>query len=400
MSQEVKTDVVKPIVLDFAEYTKRKKEAIDSAHDSAIEYAEAARNSAYTSAANARADAEALAGENLSAQQAAVEAAYRRAQTGYGRQAESLARAGLTGSGYSDNLVRDAYATRASGNMAAQQAYGDAMLAAQQTENAAKAKAAAEFDLAKYTADAAKLKAETDLDAEMYMKGEEESGSKAAFDALVARTDEGAAAEAERLVGLGILSPEERDSAKTQWNTNIPTDDAAFTDGNGAYLSKKQAEDALDAYRSNAWKDETKLKELEATYAKLYTPKTVAGIEYNGDRDLSSEGRNFSIDYDGTTYYLQSAGEVTKGNVVSVAQDLEDGTVFALGGELYVKKNVDGESHVYAIEKRGWANGKTNSYTLLLAKLKASGQTKREETKSEETVNEEETKFPDEVGEL
>ena len=48
---------------------------------------------------------------------------YERNKVSYGQNAESLAQAGLTGSGYSDNLMRDAFATRQTAIAAVEDAY-------------------------------------------------------------------------------------------------------------------------------------------------------------------------------------------------------------------------------------------------------------------------------------
>lgn len=69
----------------------------------------------------------ATAGEVLGENRAAVDYNYNRSTTGYGMLAEQLAQSGLSTSGYSDNLTRDAYANRQTGYSDAYKIYSDSV---------------------------------------------------------------------------------------------------------------------------------------------------------------------------------------------------------------------------------------------------------------------------------
>ena len=91
----------------------------------------------------------ATAGEVLGENRAAVDYNYNRSTTGYGMLAEQLAQSGLSTSGYSDNLTRDAYASRQTGYSDAYKIYSDSV------QKAADDKAAADrtLDLEAYQHD-------------------------------------------------------------------------------------------------------------------------------------------------------------------------------------------------------------------------------------------------------
>ena len=65
---------------------------------------------------------------------AAADSAFERSKSTYGLTAEYLAQSGLANSGYSDNLMRDAYAVRQSGYSAAGTTYADLIDAAERTK--------------------------------------------------------------------------------------------------------------------------------------------------------------------------------------------------------------------------------------------------------------------------
>ena len=72
----------------------------------------------------------------LKEQQTAADAVFERSKPTYGMMAEQLAQSGLSGSGYSDNITRDAYAARQASYDNAHKIYGDTVRVAEQTKYA------------------------------------------------------------------------------------------------------------------------------------------------------------------------------------------------------------------------------------------------------------------------
>ena len=425
MAEGVIKDLETGAILSYEDYMNKRRQTVTAQYDAAVNAAKTAQEEADAYAAAARTEAERVAGNVLNATQADIDAAYQRAQAGYGATAESLSRAGLTGSGYADNLARDAYASRASSHMTAQKTYSDAMQAAANAESKAVADAAAAYRTTVAAADQAKLAEEAKIDADAYTHRQEQAkievdlqaladqgayspgaikslaaaygitgtaldnimatanaraeGSKGALRDLVASTDETAATEADVLRATGVITPEEYDTLKTQWQNNVKTGAEVFTMADGQLLSQSDAQTIIDTLKSNKWAEgmDEKIADLQATFDSLYKHTGTAGknnttVTYTGGRDLSKAGRNFSVtapngDDDSYRYDLQSSGEVTDTRVVEAAAGYGDGQVFMLNDKLYVKKIVNGTTHVYGIEARGWASGKDNSYTKLLA---------------------------------
>lgn len=423
MAEGVIKDLETGAILSYEDYMNNRRKNVTAQYDAAVNAAKTVQEEADAYAAAARTEAERVAGNVLNATQADIDAAYKRAQVGYGRQAETLARAGLTGAGYADNLTRDAYATRASSHMTAQKTYGDAMQAAANAESKAVADAAAAYRTTLAAADQAKLAEEAKIDADAYTHQQEQAkaevdlltladqgayspgaieslaaaygitgtaldnimatanaraeGSKGDLRDLVASTDETAAAEADALFATGVITQEEYDNLKTQWQNNVKTGAEVFTMPDGQLLSRSDAQTIIDTLKSNKWAKgmEEKIDDLQATFDRLYKHTGSAGngttVTYTGGRDLSKAGRNFSVtapngDDESYRYDLQSSGEVTDTRVVEAAAGYGDGQVFMLNDKLYVKKIVNGTTHVYGIEDRAWANSRNNSYDLLL----------------------------------
>lgn len=104
-------------------------------YDTATGLATSAKNAAIDGARSSRDISYAEADKLLGAQKGAAQDAFARSQVTYGQAAETLGRAGLTGSGVSDNLTRDVYAQRAEAVAAANAAHGASREAAGRAYN-------------------------------------------------------------------------------------------------------------------------------------------------------------------------------------------------------------------------------------------------------------------------
>lgn len=124
-------------------------------------------------AAEARDNAKASAASILSEAKTDADTEYERSKSTYGMLAEQMAQSGLSGSGYSDNLTREAYAARQTGYdnafknynemmRAADQKYQEGMLAAEEAALAYKEGIDQNFDL--IYADIAQGTSKSDLD--------------------------------------------------------------------------------------------------------------------------------------------------------------------------------------------------------------------------------------------
>ena len=150
--------------------------AAATARDSAYSYAEGERVRAEEAARTGLSDANAAADARQSQSIVLANDAFERDKVTYGQAAERLAQAGLTGSGFSDNLTRDAFASRATlyadanrtnaaEKHAAEVTYRDAMAKAAGDEADSKYKAESEYDAAMATAAAEKDKGIYDANA-------------------------------------------------------------------------------------------------------------------------------------------------------------------------------------------------------------------------------------------
>lgn len=154
--------------------------AAGTARDTTISYAAGERARAEAVAGTGLSDATKAAGERLRGSIAQADDTFERDKVTYGQAAERLAQAGLTGSGFSDNMTRDAFASRAAlysdanrtyaaEKNAAEVTYRDAMAKAESDEAKLKYGAQATYDTTMTEAagirDKTKYEAESDYDA-------------------------------------------------------------------------------------------------------------------------------------------------------------------------------------------------------------------------------------------
>lgn len=125
---------------------------INTQYKGDITYAKGVRKNAEAAAATGLSDANAAADERLRGSIVQADDTFERDKVTYGQAAERLAQAGLTGSGYSDNLTRDAFASRATLYADANRTNAAEKHAAEVTYRDAMAKAASDEAEAKYLA--------------------------------------------------------------------------------------------------------------------------------------------------------------------------------------------------------------------------------------------------------
>lgn len=300
------------------------------AYRSALDYAETKYDNSVSAAGNAYTAASSAAETALGQNQALVSDAYRRDLATYGRKAEALAQSGLTGSGYSDNLARDAYASRQQGMSEAQLAYSKALTDAASAKELAIGAAKDEKLANEYSATAAY---QTAL-AEVEKNAADTALTRTELLDIVNSADTSAPDEVERALLGGVITADEANTYRDAWNAAINPNSAFTVDG--ASMPKEDADALLRAYKSNPWADATKVAALEDKYREIY----------EGD---TSEGQRLGQVYTGQTIQIvtnergskakMKVGKaVTSPNVLSAASNLADGAVFTYGVSKYLKQ--------------------------------------------------------------
>lgn len=360
-----------------------------------VKYVEAAYDTAMRAADTQKEGAIKAAGDTLAGSLAGAEANYKRARVNYGVTAERMAQAGLTGSGYSDNLARDAYAMRQASMDNARVAYGDAVERANYTYGDAKTKAETDAigalagafennqqDFAKYLG-AVKTGEITPVEAERLAAGLglgedqlkmiKDAGLAYGRDTVVTdvNSPEFSASAIEAAVDQGYLKREDADDIKAKWLADVMNDESAFM-VDGALMAAEDAERMVKDYENHAWADpataEAFRKAFENTYGNvsgLVTPSVKFKVD-NWTTGLEKEGNDFIISLqnkDGTnkTFKVESGGEVVNEKIISAAKDLENGAVFGYDGKAYIYKN----GRVYAVRGTGGGALSTDAYDAI-----------------------------------
>ena len=369
-----------------------------------VKYVEAAYDTAMRAADTQKESAITAAGDTLAGSLAGAEANYKRARVNYGVTAERMAQAGLTGSGYSDNLDRDAYAMRQASMDKARVAYGDAVERANYTYGDAKTKAEtaaigslagiyetenkefnqyladvksgvltpkeAETIAARYSADSEQNKMLTDAIG-IYKAQAVADLDAAALDGSITP------AMIETAVAAGVIDGTKEGKYIDDWKKLIRTGADAFVvgkDENGAdvYMSGPEALRVLQEYENHEWLQDEDGKKIVENLRKSYADKygksdesgkltftTKATAKYRGGAEgagwKGNVGDNFSVSVgegdDEEVYLVESGGEVTDAEIKSVATNVEEETVFPYANKLYIKHN----GRVFLVQERPWA---------------------------------------------
>lgn len=327
---------------------------------------------------------------------------YEQNKATYGANAEQLAAMGLSGSGYSDYLNQQAYATQRAETQNANAQAEATKLAAEQQANSDKLNAELSYaenmqgnaeKLAQYQqqkAEEAKAEEEqkkqyyaallTSANTGVYTSEQIASlGAQYGLDeaqisqlqAAAYKSGDLANEDTDKIDDLhqsGQISEEDYNKQKEQWNSQIDTSDAFFNSGS---MSASEAKKQLDKILNNEWTSEENKKALQKTYDSLYKVVT-NDVRFNNDggwrifgsTDMDDVGNNFSlIDNSGFKYRIESGGKVTDSAITSIARDVADGSIFGLRGQIYYKK----DGNVYLVRKR--ENSYGDHYTKLYNKF-------------------------------
>ena len=326
---------------------------------------------------------------------------YEQNKATYGANAEQLAAMGLSGSGYSDYLNQQAYATQRAETQNANAQAETTKHAAEQQANSDKLNAELSYaenmqgnaeKLAQYQQQKAvqqslfyteALQMISDHGADLdvsYLETLLNTGSvsQEQYDQLMAQyskelieSGDLANEDTDKIDDLyqsGQISKEDYDKQKEQWNSQIDTSDAFFNSG---FMSASEAKKQLDKILNNEWTSDENKKALQKTYDSLYKVVT-NDVRFNNDggwwmfgsTDMDDVGNNFSlIDNSGFKYRIESGGKVTDSAITSIARDVADGSIFGLRGQIYYKK----DGNVYLVRKR--ENSYGDHYTKLYNKF-------------------------------
>lgn len=354
-------------------------------------YLAAEHRIAYKAAEQKKAQDQLLASNALAADTAAADNALARARVTYGQNAEMLGQAGLTGSGYSDNITREAYALRQNAVSDARVKYNDSMRTAADTELATKYAADSKLatDLSKLETDKiTQNQDKVNLTNDILLRVKEGMYTADEANALATQMGlgqesldliQGAAdtyyqtttlADAKEMVKSGefdpaviasMVNPTDLEGIKNDWQKDVLTDESAFM-VDGEPMPVADAEKMVQEYENHAWKDPAKATAFREAFIKTYgNVNDFAETSVTFQRDswttgLEKEGNDFTVSLknkDGTrkTFKVESGGETTDTNIVSAAEEhnLENGAVFRYYGKVYIYQN----GRVYAIRGTG-----------------------------------------------
>ena len=352
-------------------------------------YLAAEHRIAYNAAEQKKAQDQLMASNALAADTAAADTALARARVTYGRNAEMLGQAGLTGSGYSDNIAREAYALRQNAVSDARVKYNDSMRTAADTELATKYAADSKLasDLSKLETDKiaqnqdmAKLTNDILLSVKEGMYTADEANAlatqmglgKESLDLIKGAADTyyqtTTLADAKEMVKSGefdpaviekMVNPTDLEGIKKDWQKDVLTDESAFM-VDGELMSVADAEKMVQDYENHAWRDpataEAFRQAFENTYGKV-NGLVETSVTFQSDswrKGLEKEGNNFRVEIsnkDGSTksFKVESGGEVLDKNIISASSDLKDGAVFGYDGKVYIRMN----GKVYSVRGTG-----------------------------------------------
>ena len=389
----------------YAWLADQQKKAVEEQAAADTAYAEKLRADSISDAERAREESEQLARDELSRRNVQANDDYERARLTYGAAAESLAQAGLTGSGYSDNLTRDAYAQRGAAMNAANLTYGAMMQDSANKYNEAVDSAELKYGEALHGIESQKRESELELAEDRYTYGQqlqkrydqdllnvknglytpkeiEEIGrSRGYSDEQIATLTEAATAyhagttnsdfktavesgsfdhaAIDAALADGSITKDQYDDMQATFRDQLDTDVNAFhtmdAAGNVVGMSRKDAEAMVKEYERHPWISDEQKKAIRKSFEELYCVKSFSATVNNGlpDGDPGS-GDNFSVKVNGEKYRVQIGEKMSAtSNVAIASSDVEDDEVFFYDGGLYVKHN----GSVFSIEKRPWSNG-------------------------------------------
>lgn len=298
---------------------------------------------------------------------------YEQNKATYGANAEQLAAMGLSGSGYSDYLNQQAYATQRAETQNANAQAEATKLAAEQQANSDKLNA--ELSYAENMQGNAEKLAQYQQQKAEEAKAEEEQ-KKQYYAALLTSANTGEYTS-EQIASLGAQYGLDEaqisqlqaaaDKYKSDQQSLSYTEALQMISDYGADLDVSYLETLLNTGSVS----QEQYDQLMAQYSSLYKVVT-NDVRFNNDggwwifgsTDMDDVGNNFSlIDNSGFKYRIESGGKVTDSAITSIARDVADGSIFGLRGQIYYKKN----GNVYLVRKR--ENSYGDHYTKLYNKF-------------------------------
>lgn len=325
---------------------------------------------------------------------------YEQNKATYGANAEQLAAMGLSGSGYSDYLNQQAYATQRaetqganaqaeSNRLQAELSYTENMMNLEkdkiELEEQKKQYYAALLTSAntgKYTSEQiASLGAQYGLDeaqisqlqaaADKYKSDQQMLSYTEALNYIAENGIYSDPNYLDELLSMGEISQEQYNKLIAQYTQIVSENEDSSSAFNMGDMPASEAKKQLDKILNNEWTSDENKKALQKTYDSLYKVVT-NDVRFNNDggwwifgsTDMDDVGNNFSlIDNSGFKYRIESGGKVTDSAITSIARDVADGSIFGLRGQIYYKK----DGNVYLVRKR--ENSYGDHYTKLYNKF-------------------------------
>lgn len=337
----------------------------------------------------------ASADKALGEAKADADASFERSKSAYGMRAEQLAQSGLAGSGYSDNLTREAYAARQAGYDSAYKTYNEMLRSAEQERTSSLLKLdearlneekALEDSFEEFIAAIDYTTAKRDLDYAIKSKGytfdqAKEAYTRAGFTLTEDAYNAVLKGEKAPITDTGVVS----DRAKQTINSigvllnmigkegGVASEDvlaalsAMIEDdpSGGQSAFKAFIAEPMSNYGAPSGDTSTVGDYLyglgivergdDGTYSiaeKIGGASGIAGISVKRGLTLRS-GDNFKINVTGgdgktETYTVQlGSGRVTNLDIINASRGVVDGGVFQHGGTLYVKSG----GEIWPIEK-------------------------------------------------
>ena len=299
-----------------------------------------------------------------------ADSAYKHNLSEYGARAERLASMGLTGSGYSEHLNSQAYATmrgevqkahaaETAAKEAADTTYYSDVLAKQETDNNNYLSLLRDIKNGNLSASEVK-----ELSGKFGFGGEDTSSLIAqaqeyTFNSYMNKllnpdpnsSETFDISEIDSDHSVGNLSSPQYEELKKLWNSEAKNIVGSF---DGFSLTKDEAQSTLDYYRENSWASPELIASLEEKFKEVYTPVRMGVHNDNGGyNEIVNLGEDFQVkDENGTQYWVMSTGVVDRTgntNLYQIAEDVEEGELFGYDGQMYLRYG----GNVYGLTSTG-----------------------------------------------
>lgn len=298
---------------------------------------------------------------------------YDQSKSAYGTKAASLSNMGLTGSGYSDYLDSRAYGQMQADKNAAIRTRDESKLAAdtrfmdylnQQETNKTNMFNSLYDNVGNLSnADIDNLAAINGLSTEQVtaLKTGRREKAISALDAAIANGSEYSKSDLDRLFDINI--PEEK-ALYDRYYQKIKDEAISFTVDDFKNMEQSEAKEYIDAMKDNGI-DTTA---MEIAYEKAYKLQTNDNVTYKktvkGNWDIETPepgeaGAKVKIYAGDETYTLAYKGGKASEEIVDIAKDMDDLSVFKYNGTLYLKLS---QNEIYPLTA---AKNKTDSYTTV-----------------------------------